>query len=94
LKVEGRYLIAALSLILIFGGMYFKFLYDVPDGEEATNAWVSWLLIVFGIVGIMVSALQKTRNPLEIRNRDKSSDERNHKRITHDHEDESSERSA
>jgi hypothetical protein len=94
LKVEGRYLIAALSLILIFGGMYFKFLYDVPDGEEATNAWVSWLLVVFGIVGIMVSVLWKTRDPLEIRNRDKSSDEKNRKRIAHDHEGESSERSA
>jgi hypothetical protein len=93
MKVEGRYLIAALSLVLIFGGMYFKFLYDVPDGEEATNAWVSWLLVVFGMIGIMVSALWKTRNPLEIRNGNKSSNE-NRKRIAHDHENESADRSA
>ena len=59
-------------MILIFSGFYFKFLYDVPDGEEGTNAWVSWLLVVFGIVGIMASALWKTKNPLEIRNDNKS----------------------
>ncbi len=94
MKVEGRYLIAALSLILIFGGAYFKFLYDVPDGGEAINAWVSWLLVVFGIVGIMVSALWKTRNPLEKRKSDESTDEKNRKRIAHGHEDESVDRSA
>jgi hypothetical protein len=93
MKVEGRYLIAALSLVLIFGGIYFKFLYDVPDGEEATNAWVSWLLIVFGIVGIMISALWKSRNPLEMRNSNKSGNE-NRKGIAHGHEDESADRSS
>jgi hypothetical protein len=93
MRLEGRYLIAALSLILILGGMYFKFLYDVPDGEEFTNALVSWLLMVFGIVGIMVSALWKTRNPLELRNGNKS-DKENRNRIAHGHKDESGDRSA
>jgi len=55
-----------MSAILIFGGLYFKFLYDVPDGEEITNMWVSWFLIIFGVVGITVSALWKKRNPLEV----------------------------
>ena len=62
--------------------------------REATNAWVSWLLVVFGIVGIMVSALWKTRNPLEKRKSDESTDEKNRKRIAHGHEDESGERTA
>ena len=61
-----RYLIAILSVALIIGGFYFKFLYDVPDGEEITNLWTSWLMIVLGIIGIMVSVLhKKKRNPLE-----------------------------
>jgi hypothetical protein len=65
-QFEIKYLIAVLAAILIFGGLYFKFLYDVPDGEEITNMWVSWFLIIFGVIGITVSALWKNRNPLEI----------------------------
>ncbi|OLC25434.1 MAG: hypothetical protein AUH71_01055 [Thaumarchaeota archaeon 13_1_40CM_4_48_7] len=83
MRMEGRYLVAILSLLLIFGGVYFKTLYDVPDGQERLNAWVSWVLVVFGIVGIMISALWKSRNPLESR----------HKNITHD-DDSSFERDA
>jgi len=65
MQLEIRYLVVILSIILIFGGLYFKFLYDVPDGEETINAWVSWLLVILGIVGIMVSALWKKKiNPL------------------------------
>lgn len=67
MKMQGRYLIAILSLLLIFGGMYFKFLYDVPDAENTTNLWVSWALVVLGIIGIMASALWKVRNPFEIK---------------------------
>jgi NADH:ubiquinone oxidoreductase subunit H len=60
-----RYLIAILSVVLIIGGLYFKFLYDVPDGEEITNMWTSWLMVVLGIIGIMISVLhKKRRNPL------------------------------
>ena len=66
MQFEIKYLIAVLGTILIFGGLYFKFLYDVPDGEEITNMWVSWFLIIFGVIGITVSALWKKRNPLEI----------------------------
>jgi hypothetical protein len=94
MRAEGRYLIAALSLILIFSGFYFKLLYDVPDGEEGTNAWVSWLLVVFGIVGIMASALWKTKNPLEIRNDNKSGGKNSWKEIADGREDESSKRGA
>jgi hypothetical protein len=64
-QFDIKYLIAVLAAILIFGGLYFKFLYDVPDGEETTNMWVSWFLIIFGVIGITVSALWKKRNPLE-----------------------------
>jgi hypothetical protein len=65
IQFDIRYLIAILSAVLIFGGLYFKFLYDVPDGEEITNLWISWLLVVLGIIGIMATALyKKKRKPL------------------------------
>jgi uncharacterized membrane protein len=66
MQFEIKYLITILSAILIFGGLYFKFLYDVPDGEDITNMWVSWFLIILGVIGIIVSALWKKRNPLEV----------------------------
>jgi cytochrome bd-type quinol oxidase subunit 2 len=65
MQLEVRYLVLILSAVLIFGGLYFKFLYDVPDGEEITNMWISWLLVVLGIIGLMATALwKKKRNPL------------------------------
>jgi uncharacterized membrane protein len=59
-----KYLTLILSAILLFGGLYFKFLYDVPDGEEVTNMWVSWTLTIGGISGIIVSLIWKKRNPM------------------------------
>jgi len=41
-------------------------MYDVPDGEEITNMWVSWFLIIFGVIGILASTLWKKRDPLSI----------------------------
>ncbi len=70
MQFEIKYLIAVLSAILIFGGLYLKFLYDVPDAEAITNMWVSWFLIIFGIIGIAVSALWQKRNPLEVESGD------------------------
>jgi len=65
MQFDIRYLVLALSVVLIFGGLYFKFLYDVPDGEEIINMWMSWLLVVLGIIGLMLTALWKKReNPL------------------------------
>ena len=65
MQFEIRYLVLVLSVVLIFGGLYFKFLYDVPDGEEIINMWMSWLLVVLGIIGLMATALWKKReNPL------------------------------
>ncbi len=60
---EFKYLIVILSILLIVGGMYFKFLYDVPDGQDKTNSFVSWILVIIGIIGIMISALWKKRIP-------------------------------
>ena len=65
-----KYVVTIFSAVLIFGGLYFKFLYDVPDGEESTNTWVSWILVIFGVVGIMISLMWKTRNPLELYDKD------------------------
>lgn len=63
--MQIKYLIIVFLAILIFGGLYFKFLYDVPDGEEVINNAVSWLLVVSGTIGLMITGLWKTRNPLE-----------------------------
>jgi hypothetical protein len=66
MHLEIKYLIILFSVVLIFGGLYFKFMYDVPDGEEVTNMWVSWFLILFGIIGILASTMWKKRDPLKI----------------------------
>ncbi len=62
---EIKYFLVILSIVLIVGGLYFKFLYDVPDGQDKTNNFVSWLLVIIGIIGIMISAIwKKTINPI------------------------------
>jgi len=60
-----KYFVVFLSVLLIIGGIYFKLVYDVPDGQEGLNNFVSWFLVVFGIIGIMITAMWKTKNPLE-----------------------------
>jgi cytochrome bd-type quinol oxidase subunit 2 len=63
--MELRYVVAVVSALLILGGIYAMFFYDVPDVQEVTNMWVSWFLIVVGVVGIALSLLwKKKRNPL------------------------------
>ncbi len=62
--MQIKYLTVLLSSVLLFGGLYLMFLYDVPDQEAATNTWVSLTLIIAGIAGIAVSILWKKRNPL------------------------------
>lgn len=63
-----------LSAVLIFGGLYFKFLYDVPDGQDQTNTWVSWTLVILGVSGIIVSSLWKKSNPLAIEKENEETD--------------------
>jgi hypothetical protein len=70
MHLEIKYLVILLSIVLIFGGLYFKFMYDVPDGEEVANMWVSWFLIIFGVIGILISTIWKKRNPLHIEDPD------------------------
>lgn len=62
--MQIKYLTVILSSVLLFGGLYLMFLYDVPDQEAATNTWVSLILIIAGIAGIAVSLLWKKKNPL------------------------------
>jgi predicted MFS family arabinose efflux permease len=65
MQFEIKYLLVVLSIFLIVGGLYFKFLYDVPDGQDQTNNFVSWFLVVIGIIGIIASITMKKRiNPL------------------------------
>ncbi len=77
--MDVKYPIVILSAVLIFGGLYFKFLYDVPDGQELTNMWVSWSLVALGIGGTIVGLLWKKHDPLAavIENRDDPKDEEN-----------------
>ncbi len=77
MHLEIKYLIIFLSIVLIFGGFYFQFMYDVPDGEEVTNIWVSWFLIIFGVIGILASTLWKKRNPLHIEDPDDDEEQDN-----------------
>jgi uncharacterized membrane protein HdeD (DUF308 family) len=62
--MQIKYLTIILSSVLLFGGLYLMFLYDVPDTEMVTNSWVSMALIIAGIAGIIVSLLWKKKNPL------------------------------
>lgn len=64
--MEIKYLTAILSAILIFGGLYFKFFYDVPDGQDLTNLWVSWTLVILGVSGVIVSSMWRKRNPFAV----------------------------
>jgi hypothetical protein len=66
MHIEAKYLVLILSVILILGGLYFKFLYDVPDGQEQTNMWVSLALVVLGVSGMALSSLWRKKNPLEL----------------------------
>jgi uncharacterized membrane protein YqhA len=66
MHIEVKYLALILSIILILGGLYFKFLYDVPDGQEQTNMWVSVTLVILGVSGMALSSLWRKKNPLEV----------------------------
>jgi hypothetical protein len=62
---DSKYIAAGFSVVLLLGGVYLKFFYDVPDALEVINIWVSWGLILLGVVGLIVSLLwKKARNPL------------------------------
>jgi hypothetical protein len=66
-RLELRNVVAVISVLLILGGIYAMFFYDVPDVQEVTNMYVSWFLIVIGSVGIALSLLwKKKRNPLPL----------------------------
>lgn len=60
-----KYLIFGAAGLLIFGGLYLKLLYDVPDAQLSLNRLTSWLLVVMGIAGVMAGLLWRSRNPLE-----------------------------
>jgi hypothetical protein len=65
MQLDIRYPIVFLSTLIIIVGIYFKFLYDVPDGQEVTNGHVSFILVVIGIIGIMLSSILKKKTPMK-----------------------------
>jgi hypothetical protein len=57
-----------ISLAVIGAGLYLKFLYDVPDSQEAVNFFVSWFLIIVGLSSLLINLFwqtprQQPRNP-------------------------------
>jgi hypothetical protein len=52
-----------ISLAVIGAGLYFKFLYDVPDSQENINYFVSWFLIIVGLASLLVNLFWKAPNP-------------------------------
>jgi hypothetical protein len=49
-----------ISLAIIGAGLYFKYLYDVPDSQEAVNYFVSWFLIIVGLASLLINLFWKT----------------------------------
>ena len=66
MQLDIRYPIVFISILILLGGLYFKFLDDVPDGQEVTNMNVSFILVVIGIIGIMFSSIWKKKNPMQV----------------------------
>jgi hypothetical protein len=63
-RTGPKYPIVVLSVLLVIGGLYLMFLYEVPDGQEVTNMWASYFLIILGAAGSVVALLWKEkRNP-------------------------------
>ena len=58
-RTGPKYPIVVLSVLLVIGGLYLMFLYEVPDGQEVTNMWVSYFLIILGAAGSVVALLWK-----------------------------------
>lgn len=52
-----------LSLVVLIAGLYLKFVYDVPDGQETINFVVSGFLMIVGASGLLVNLLWKTPRP-------------------------------
>jgi hypothetical protein len=52
-----------ISLAVIGAGLYFKYLYDVPDSQEAINFFVSWFLIIVGLASLLINLFWKTPKP-------------------------------
>ena len=48
------------SLAVVGFGAYLKFLYDVPDSQEAINSFVSGFLIIIGIASLLVNLFWKS----------------------------------
>ena len=58
-----RSLFLFLSLAVLGIGLYFKFLYDVPDAQESINFFVSWFLIIVGIGSLLMNLFWTTAKP-------------------------------
>ncbi len=55
-----RLVFLVLSLVVLIAGLYLKFVYDVPDGQESINLFVSGFLMIVGTSSLLVNLLWKT----------------------------------
>jgi hypothetical protein len=58
-----KHILLFISLAVIGAGLYFKFLYDVPDSQENINFFVSWFLIIIGLASLLINIFWKTPTP-------------------------------
>ena len=52
-----RRIFGFLSLSVLALGAYLRFLYDVPDGQDATNLSVSGFLMIVGASTLLINLL-------------------------------------
>jgi hypothetical protein len=58
-----RHVFGLLSLAVLGIGLYLKLFYDVPDGLEAMNLFVSWFLMILGISTLLINLVWTASKP-------------------------------
>jgi Na+-transporting methylmalonyl-CoA/oxaloacetate decarboxylase gamma subunit len=55
-----RHVFLVLSIVVLAMGAYLKLFYDVPDGQETINFFVSGVLLIVGVSSLLVNVFWKT----------------------------------
>jgi len=58
-----RSLFLFLSLALLGIGLYFKYLYDVPDAQETINFFTGWFFIIVGVGSLLMNLFWTNKKP-------------------------------
>jgi hypothetical protein len=65
-----RQIFLFISMVVIGGGLYLKFIYDVPDSQAQINFFVSWFVIVIGVGSLLVNIFWKNARDKNKQNKD------------------------